>query len=79
MKKKTKKIKKKNQECYFTQSGTTPDYKDVLVLRRFITDRGKIMPRKYSGVTSKNQRKLSTEIKRARYMALLPYTDQHAL
>lgn len=81
MKKKTKqkKIKRKDQECYFTQTGTTPNYKEVLTLKRFTSDRGKIIPNKYTGITSKNQRKLSKEIKKARYMALLPYTERHAL
>ena len=65
--------------CYFTQTGTTPDYKDVLTLKRFTSDRGKIIPQKYSGVSAKNQRLLSVEIKKARYMALLPYTDKHAI
>jgi len=50
------------------------DYKNPNVLRRFITDRGKIVPRRVSGVCAKNQRKLSTAIKRARNIALLPYT-----
>jgi len=65
--------------CYFTQTGTKPDYKEVLVLRRFINERGKIIPQKYSGVTAKNQRLLAAEIKKARYMGLLPYTDRHAI
>jgi small subunit ribosomal protein S18 len=65
--------------CYFTQTGTEPDYKEVLTLKRFTSDRGKIIPAKYTGVSAKNQRKLAKEIKKARYMALLPYTDQHAL
>lgn len=65
--------------CYFTQTGTKPDYKEVLVLRRFINERGKIIPQKYSGVTAKNQRILAGEIKKARYMGLLPYTDRHAI
>lgn len=65
--------------CYFTQTGTTPDYKDVLTLKRFTSDRGKIIPQKYTGVSAKNQRLLSVEIKKARYMALLPYTDKHLI
>lgn len=73
------KIKKEVKECYFTKTNTTPDYKDVLILRRFITDRGKIVPQSKSGVLAKHQRKLATEIKKARYMGLLPYTDSHAL
>ena len=70
---------KVNTQCYFTQSGTTPDYKDVLILRRFISERGKILPQKISGCTSKHQRKLTNEIKKARFMALLPYTEQHSM
>ncbi|OGC70733.1 30S ribosomal protein S18 [candidate division WWE3 bacterium RIFOXYC1_FULL_39_7] len=66
-------------QCYFTQSGTKPDYKEVLTLKRFTSDRGKIIPQKYTGVSSKNQRLLAAEIKKARYMALLPYTDRHAI
>jgi small subunit ribosomal protein S18 len=66
-------------ECYFTKTGTTPNYKDVLILRRFISDRGKIISQSRTGVTAKNQRKLTKAIKQARYMALLPYTDRHAL
>ena len=50
------------------------DYKDPSVLRRFITDRGKIVPRRVSGVSAKNQRKLAEAIKRARNIALLPFT-----
>jgi len=81
---KNKKIKKERKtpiakNCYFTETGTKPDYKEVLVLRRFINERGKILPQKYSGLTAKNQRLLAKEIKKARYMGLLPYTDRHAL
>jgi small subunit ribosomal protein S18 len=71
--------KKISNKCYFTETGTTPDYKDVLVLRRFITDRGKILHMSFTGLTAKNQRKLSNAIKKARFMALLPYTDRHAI
>ncbi|MCM1455647.1 MAG: 30S ribosomal protein S18, partial [Bacteroides sp.] len=49
------------------------DYKDVAKLRRFITEKGKILPRRMSGVCAKHQRVLATAIKRARVMALLPY------
>lgn len=76
-----KKNKKKTapKECYFTKTGTTPDYKDVLILRRFINDRGKLIPQSRNGLTARNQRLLSVAVKRAREMALLPYTDRHAL
>lgn len=49
------------------------DWKDVDYLRQFIPERGKIMPRRISGVTAKDQRRLATAIKRARSMALLPF------
>ncbi len=49
------------------------DYKDVSILRKFLTDRGKIFPRRTSSNCAKHQRQLATAIKRARYMAMLPY------
>jgi small subunit ribosomal protein S18 len=51
------------------------DYKDVDLLRKFITERGKILPRRISGLTAKQQRDLTTAIKRARMLALLPYVN----
>ena len=82
--KRTETNDKKNQKrrakvCYFTQTGTEPDYKDVLVLKRFINDRGKILSKKYSGLSAKYQRLVSKEIKKSRFMGLLQYTDRHAL
>lgn len=52
------------------------DYKDVAKLRRFTTERGKILPRRISGVCAKHQRKLTLAIKRARAIALLPFTAE---
>lgn len=49
------------------------DYKDEKMLQRFLTERGKILPSRLSGITARHQRQLSTAIKRARYLALLPY------
>ncbi|HTS89543.1 MAG TPA: 30S ribosomal protein S18 [Gemmatimonadales bacterium] len=49
------------------------DYKDEKLLARFLTERGKILPSRLSGITARHQRQLSTAIKRARYLALLPY------
>ena len=49
------------------------DYKDEKLLSRFLTDRGKILPRRLSGVTARHQRQLAVAIKRGRYLALLPY------
>ena len=76
-KKKSKKVK--NEGCHFCESNSEPDYKEVLILRRFISDRGKVISAGRSGVCSKHQRVLSTAIKRSRFLALLPYTDQHSL
>ena len=53
------------------------DYKDAGRLRRFISDRGKIEPRRKTGTCAKHQRRLSVALKRARFMALLPYTGEH--
>ncbi len=52
------------------------DYKDVPKLRRFITERGKILPRRITGNCALHQRDLTNAIKRARFMALLPYTSE---
>ncbi|HXW96256.1 MAG TPA: 30S ribosomal protein S18 [Gemmatimonadales bacterium] len=49
------------------------DYKDEKMLQRFLTERGKILPSRLSGITARHQRQLSVAIKRARYLALLPY------
>ncbi len=60
--------------CYFTKNNITYiDYKDVELLKRFISQNGKIMPRRVTGTSAKYQRMLATAIKRARQMALLPY------
>ena len=55
------------------------DYKEVLTLKRFSTERGKIIPQKYTGISAKDQRALGREIKKARFMALLPYTERHSI
>ncbi len=52
------------------------DYKDVLRLRRFTSERGKILPRRMTGTCAKHQRQLSTAIKRARTIALMPYVSE---
>lgn len=64
--------------CEFTRLGIIPDYKDIDRLKRYITPQGKILPRRRTGLTAKMQRKLTTAIKRARHMALLPYVAVHA-
>ena len=64
--------------CRFTAEGVKQiDYKDLDTLKGYITETGKIVPSRITGTRAKYQRQLSTAIKRARYIALLPYTDQH--
>jgi small subunit ribosomal protein S18 len=68
---------KRNLKCYFCESkeGKLPDYKDFEALRKFISERGKILSRLRSGVCAKHQRRLSKEIKRARHLALIPFVS----
>jgi len=69
---KVKKVKiPKN--CYFCKEGKNPDYKETSILENFLSERGKILSRTKTGVCAKHQRKLSRAVKRARYLALLPY------
>ena len=68
-------VKKKD---HFETTKTTPNYKDVLLLRRFLTDKFKIQNVSRTGLSSKNQRKLAAEVKKARFMGLLPFTDLHS-
>ncbi|WP_315983835.1 30S ribosomal protein S18 [Aliamphritea spongicola] len=64
--------------CRFTAEGVTEiDYKDLDVLKGYITETGKIVPSRITGTKARYQRQLATAIKRARYVALLPYTDAH--
>lgn len=64
--------------CRFTAAGVDEiDYKDLDTLRDFISDNGKIVPARLTGTRAVYQRQLNTAIKRARFLALLPYTDQH--
>ncbi|MDR3624334.1 MAG: 30S ribosomal protein S18 [Chlamydiales bacterium] len=68
---------KRRKSCPFTSSGfKTIDYKDTETLRRFITERGKILPRRITGVSAYFQRELSKAIKRARHMALLAFVAE---
>ncbi|HEX4839657.1 MAG TPA: 30S ribosomal protein S18 [Rhabdochlamydiaceae bacterium] len=68
---------KKKRSCPFKAAGIKHiDYKDLDTLYRFITERGKILPRRITGVSATNQRKLVNAIKRARYMALVPFVSE---
>ncbi|MBL4797993.1 MAG: 30S ribosomal protein S18 [Oleispira sp.] len=64
--------------CRFTAENVVEiDYKDLDTLKGYVTETGKIVPSRITGTNAKYQRQLSTAIKRARYIALLPYTDAH--
>ncbi len=69
--------RRRRKVCQFCVDKVTTaiDYKDTVRLRKFITERGKIMPRRMSGVCARHQRDLSIAIKRARIVALLPYVS----
>lgn len=70
---------KRRKFCRFTAEKIQEiDYKDVEVLKDFITENAKIMPARLTGTKAGYQRQLSTAIKRARFLALLAYTDNHA-
>lgn len=65
---------RRRKSCPFSSSNSPPiDYKDVKLLQRFLTERGKIIPSRISAVSGKKQRELSTAIKRARFLAMIPY------
>ena len=68
-----KPFQKKRKSCPFSGSKSKIDYKDIKTLTRFISERGKIIPSRISAVSAKKQRELSTAIKRARYIGLMPY------
>ena len=69
---------KRKKFCRFTAEGVKQiEYKDIDVLKDFVQENGKIMPARITGTKARYQRQLSTAIKRARYLALLPYTDLH--
>ncbi len=67
-------MRRKKKVCQFCQDKIEHiDYKDTVRLRKLTTERGKILPRRISGTCAKHQRQLTVAIKRARYIALLPY------
>ena len=69
---------RKRKVCAFCLEQTrTINYKDVSTLRRFLTDRGKIKSRRKTGTCAKHQRRLAVAVKRARHLALLPFTAEH--
>ena len=69
---------KRRKFCRFTAEGIKQvDYKSVDLLKDFISENGKIIPARINGTKAHYQRQLSVAVKRARFLALLPYTDQH--
>jgi len=69
---------RRRKYCRFTAEGIKEiDYKDLATLKAYITETGKIVPSRITGTRSRYQRQLSTAIKRARFLALLPYSDAH--
>lgn len=70
-------FRKRKKVCFFTQNKfNNIDFKDTELLKRFITERGKILPRRVTGTSAKWQRPLAVAIKRARHMALLPFVKE---
>ena len=69
---------RRKKTCPFSgEDSPAIDYKDVKLLQRYISERGKIVPSRITAVSQKKQRRLSQAIKRARYLALLPYAGNH--
>jgi small subunit ribosomal protein S18 len=69
-----KKMRKRNKVCFFEANpDIIIDYKDPKLLKQYITERGKIIPRRITGISAKSQRLLALNIKRARHIALLPF------
>lgn len=64
-----------SQQCFFSQNNVEQvDYKDLEALKKFLNPHGRILSRKKTGLCAKHQRQLATAVKRARFLALLPYT-----
>jgi len=69
---------KRKRFCRFTAEGIDViDYKDLSILKNYVSESGKIIPSRISGTKTRYQRQLSTAIKQARYLALIPYSDAH--
>ncbi len=69
---------RRQKYCRFTAENIQEiDYKDLDTLKAYITETGKIVPSRVTGTKARYQRQLATAVKRARFLALLPYTDQH--
>ena len=70
---------RRKRYCKFTVEGiSSVDYKDIELLKGFVTESGKIVPARITGTKAKYQRQLTKAVKVARYLALMPYTDSHS-
>ena len=78
LKRRPRNVDTRKKFCRFTSLGIDEiDYKDIKLLKDFITETGKIIPARLTGTSAKYQRQLSAAVKHARHLALLPYTDSH--
>jgi len=69
---------RRRKYCRFTSEGVDEiDYKDLATLKAYVSETGKIVPSRITGTKARYQRQLATAVKRARFLALLPYTDRH--
>lgn len=69
---------RRRKYCRFTAEGVTEiDYKDLATLKQYVTETGKIVPSRITGTKARYQRQLATAVKRARFLALMPYSDNH--
>lgn len=69
---------RRRKYCRFTAEGVSEiDYKDLNLLKQYVGESGKIVPSRITGTRANYQRQLATAVKRARFLALLPYTDNH--
>ncbi len=72
-----KRVRRRKRVCNFcVEKATTIDYKDTNKLKKYVSERGKILPRRVTGNCAKHQRKVTTAIKRARHIAILPYVAE---
>ncbi len=70
---------RRKKYCRFTAEGVKEiDYKDIATLKNYVSETGKIVPSRITGTKARYQRQLATAIKRARFLALLPYSDAHS-
>ncbi|MEX1081441.1 MAG: 30S ribosomal protein S18 [Halofilum sp. (in: g-proteobacteria)] len=69
---------RRRKYCRFTAEGVREiDYKDIETLKNYVTETGKIVPSRITGTNARYQRQLSSAVKRARFLALMPYSDSH--